>query len=348
MSPGSHHFTLEDLSARFQLELRGERDRVITGVGTLEQASESQISFLANVKYRSQLDATRAGAVILRAEDAEHCPTNCLVAKDPYLAYARLAVLFDPRPAPRPGIHPSAVIDPSARLGRDVSIAPNAVIGPDCVVGDRSVIGPCTVLDSHVTIGQDCRLYSNISLGYGVRLGDRVIVHSGAVIGADGFGIAFATDHWEKVPQLGNVVIGSDCEIGANATIDRGAIGDTVLEDDVRTDNQVHIAHNAFVGAHTAMAGQSGVSGSGRVGRYCLLAGRAGVAGHIEIADRTTVAALSVIFNSVSEPGTTWSSQLKAQPLKDWQRNVARLRKLDDLARRLAKIENNLEKKTNG
>ena len=186
-----------------------------------------------------------------------------------------------------------------------------------------------------------------MSLGYGVTLGDRVIVHPGAVIGADGFGIAFAGDHWEKVPQLGSVRIGDDCEIGSNTCIDRGAIDDTILEEDVRLDNFVQIAHNVHVGAHTAIAGRSGVAGSAKIGSYCLIAGGAGVSGHIEIADRTTIAADSAVFRSITEPGTTWSAQMAARPIREWQKTSARLQKLDEMARRLIQLERELGKSKN-
>lgn len=336
--------SLADLSARFELELRGDPDYRIRGVGTLMTGGPGQVSFLANRAYRKQLSNTRSGAVILSAGDADDCPAHCLVAADPYLAFARIAALFDPRPAGKPGIHPNAVVAETATIGENVSIGPQVVVGEHCTVGAGSTIGPGTVLEEQCSLGESCRLYANVSLGFGVTLGNRVIVHPGAVIGADGFGIAFADNHWEKVPQLGSVRIGDDCEIGANSCIDRGAIDDTVLEEDVRLDNLVQIAHNVRIGAHSALAGRVGIAGSAKIGRYCLIAGGGGVSGHIEIADRTTVAAASAVFRSIKEPGTTWSAQLAAQPIRNWQKNVARLQKLDDLARRLIQIERELGK----
>jgi UDP-3-O-[3-hydroxymyristoyl] glucosamine N-acyltransferase len=335
----NRQYSLSDLSARFSLALRGDGERLIRAVGTLQESGPDQITFLANPAYRKQLPSTRAGAVILKEADAPDCPTNCLLAADPYLAYARLAALFDPRPAAAPGIHPTAVIADSARLGHDLSIGAHAVIGEHCVIGDGCVIGPGCVLEAACQLGEACRLYANVSLGHGSRLGQRVILHSGVVIGADGFGIAFAGDHWEKVPQLGVVVIGDDCEVGANSCIDRGAAGDTVLEEDVRIDNLCQIGHNVHIGAHTAIAGNSGVAGSARIGRYCLVGGGAGVIGHVEVADRTTIAAGSNLYKGVAQSGQTWSGQFPAQPIREWQRNLARLRKLDDLARRVRRIE---------
>jgi UDP-3-O-[3-hydroxymyristoyl] glucosamine N-acyltransferase len=342
MNQPSRQYTLSDLSARFGLELRGDGGHRIDGVGTLAQAGAGQIAFLANPGYRKQLGSTHAGAVILKEADAADCPTNCLVAPDPYLAYARLATLFDPRPAAAPGIHPSAVIADSVTLGRDVSIGAHVVIAADCVIGDGCTLGPGCVLEAGSSLGAACRLYANVCIGYGVRIGERVIIHPGAVIGADGFGIAFAGDHWEKVPQVGSVVIGDDCEIGANSCVDRGALGDTVLEEDCRLDNLVQIGHNVIVGAHTAIAAMGGAAGSARIGRYCLLGGQAAVNGHQEIADRTTLAATSKVMKSIREPGTTLSGLTPAQPIRDWQRSLARLRRLDELVRRVQNLEKHM------
>jgi UDP-3-O-[3-hydroxymyristoyl] glucosamine N-acyltransferase len=339
MPTSNSHYSLSDLSARFELELRGDGTHHIDGVGTLSSAGPSQISFFANVAYRAELSNTSAGAVILSADDAGDSPSSCLVSDDPYLSYARIAVLFDPRPVAPQGVHDTAVIDETARIGSSVSIGPHVVIGAGTEISEGCTLGPGTVIGAECFLGSGCHLHANVSVGHGVRLGQRVIIHPGAVIGADGFGIAFAQDHWEKVPQLGSVEIGDDCEIGANTCIDRGAIENTVLEEDVRLDNLVQIAHNVRIGAHTAIAGTAGVAGSAKIGRYCLFAGGGGVAGHLEIADRTTIAAASIAFRSISEPGTTWSSQIPAQPIREWQKNAARLRKLDQLARRISQLE---------
>jgi UDP-3-O-[3-hydroxymyristoyl] glucosamine N-acyltransferase len=339
-------YSLSDLSARFELELRGDGTQLIDSIGTLKTAGSSQVTFLANPGYRKDLPGTRAGAVILRQADAAICPVNCLVAADPYLAYARLATLFDPRPCATPGIHKSAFISPTAVIGDEVSIAANAVIGDSCVIGNACSIGPGTVLYEECRLDTGCQLHANVTLGHGVQLGQRVLIHPGAVIGADGFGIAFASDHWEKVPQLGSVVIGDDCEIGCNTTIDRGAIGDTVLEQGVHIDNLCQIGHNVHIGAHTAMAGLSGIAGSTTVGHYCMIGGGSGISGHLEIADKTNIAASSRVFRSISEPGTVWSAQLPAQPIRKWQRIFSRLRKLDEMARRILALEKRLESKS--
>lgn len=331
--------SLADIAERFELELIGDGSHRVARVSTLADAEADCVSFLSNVAYRDQLADTRAGVVILHANEAEACPVDCLVAPDPYVAYARVATLFDHRPVAAPGIHASAIVDDSATLGDGVHVGANAVIGADCQVGDGAAIGPGCVLAPGCFVGAASRLVANVTLGDGVRLGERVIVHPGAVIGADGFGIAFAGDHWEKVPQLGSVLIGNDCEVGANSCIDRGAIGDTVLEDDVRIDNLCQIGHNCHIGAHTAMAAYTGIAGSTRVGRGCLFAGRSGAHGHIEIADRVTVSAMTMVKKSITEPGTVWSAGIPARPLRDWQRTLAQLGRLDKLWARVRRIE---------
>lgn len=345
--PLSKH-SLADLAARFELELNGDGNKRIHGVATLKEAGPAQIAFLANRTYKSQLPSTRAGAVILREEDARACPVDCLVTAEPYVAYARLAQLFDQRPAAAPGIHPSAVIADSCRIGKAVSIGAHVVVGERCEIGDACTLGPGTVLEADCQLGEGCRLFANVSLGQGVRLGKRVIIHPGAVIGADGFGIAFARDHWEKVPQLGSVEIGDDSEIGANTCIDRGAIEDTVLGQDVRIDNLVQIAHNVRIGSHTAIAANCGIAGSTTIGEYCLLGGSVGVAGvhHLEIADRTTIMAGSDLTRSITEPGKTWSGYISAIPARKWQRVLARLRNLDDIAKKVHTMEAEMKKRT--
>lgn len=334
--------TLAKLAEQFDLQFNGDGDTLIDGVGTLAEATGTQISFLSNPAYRKQLDSTSAAAVILTTDDVEHCPVSTLVADDPYVSYAKIAVLFDPRRPAMPGIHPSASIDPSAILGGDVQVDANAVIGPGCEISDACTIGPGSVLIADCKLGTGSRLLANVTVCEGVVIGKRTIIHAGAVIGADGFGLAFDKDHWVKVPQLGIVRIGDDCEIGANTTIDRGAIGDTILDNDVRIDNQVQIAHNVRIGSHTAMAGMVGIAGSTQIGKYCMFAGNSAAVGHIRIADRTTVQFRSVVAKSIEQEGTVWSTALPAQPVKDWHRVAAHLRQLDKLARRVKKLEKSL------
>jgi UDP-3-O-[3-hydroxymyristoyl] glucosamine N-acyltransferase len=331
--------TLADLANKFSLQYNGDGDTVIDGIGTLADATRTQLSFLSNPAYRKQLKSTNAAAVIVTADDAGDCPVSTLVAEDPYVSYAKIAVSFDPRRPPEPGVHPSASIDSTAIVGKDVQVGANAVIGPGCEIASACFIGPGCVLVADCNIGMGSRLLANVTVCENVVIGERTIIHPGAVIGADGFGLAFDRDHWVKIPQLGSVVIGNDCEIGANTTIDRGAIGNTILEEDVRIDNLVQIAHNVQIGAHTAMAAMVGIAGSTTIGKYCMFAGSSGAVGHIQIADRTTVNYRSVVTKPITQPGTVWSSALAARPVREWNRTAAHLRKLDKLARRVLKLE---------
>jgi UDP-3-O-[3-hydroxymyristoyl] glucosamine N-acyltransferase len=332
---------LGEVAERFGLRLQGDPDHIIEGVATLHNAQPNQISFLSNPKYRSELDHTRAGAVVLSEQYLEDCPTNALAAEDPYLAYARIASVFEPAHAPDSGVHPSAVVSPEAEVGDGVSIGPNAVIAAACKIGDRSTVGAGTVIGPNCSVGRACTLHPNVTLVRNVSLGDRVILHPGCVLGADGFGIAFdkSGGRWEKVPQLGGVRLGNDCEVGANSAIDRGAIEDTVLEDDVRVDNLVQIGHNVHIGAHTAIAGSVGIAGSTSIGRYCMLAGKVGISGHLTIADKTTIAGGSNVMRNIDEPGLTWDGNIIAQPIRNWQRILARLMKLEALYKRVRALE---------
>jgi UDP-3-O-[3-hydroxymyristoyl] glucosamine N-acyltransferase len=344
MQKSTGSLRLCELAELYNLRLEGDGDTLIDGVGSLSGATGSQLSFLSNPAYRAQLKTTRAAAVIVSAKDAQDCPVNTLIATNPYVSYAKIAQRFDPRRPPVPGLHPSASIDPTARIGRDVYIGANAVIGPACEIADACSVGPGCVLLADCQLGSGSKLVANVTLCEGVRIGRRTIIHPGAVIGSDGFGLAFDQDHWVKIPQLGSVRIGDDCEIGANTSIDRGAIGDTIIEDDVRLDNQIQIGHNVHIGAHTAMAGMVGISGSTRIGKYCMFGGSSGTVGHIQVADRTTVQAQSVVTKSIKQPGTTWSSAMPAQPLREWNRSIAHLRKLEKLALRVLNLEKQSEK----
>jgi UDP-3-O-[3-hydroxymyristoyl] glucosamine N-acyltransferase len=327
-------YPLAELAARFGLELRGEPAAAITGVATLEQAGPGQVAFLANPAYRRQLPAARASAVILRAEDAPDCPVPCLVASDPYAAFARLAALFETAPENAPGIHARAVVAASAQVAARASIGPLVAIGARSVIGERVVLGAGCVIGDDCVVGDDSQLLPRVTLVLRVRLGQRVRVHPGAVLGAEGFGLAMDAGRWLKVPQLGGVLVGDDCEIGANTCIDRGAIDDTVLEEDVRLDNQVQIGHNVRIGAHTAMAGCVAIAGSTRIGRYCLIGGGAGMVGHIEVCDRVLVTAMTLVTHSITSPGE-YSSGTPIQPRRDWRRNAVRFKQLDELARKI-------------
>jgi UDP-3-O-[3-hydroxymyristoyl] glucosamine N-acyltransferase len=254
--------------------------------------------------------------VIVRREDAADCPVACLIAQDPYVAFAKIAALFEPARANQVGIHASAVVAESARVAATACIGPHVSIGAHSVIADGAVIGASCVIGDDCLVGAGSELLARVTLVTRVRLGKRVRVHPGAVLGAEGFGLAMDAGHWIKVPQLGGVSIGDDCEIGANTTIDRGAIDDTVLEEDVRLDNQIQIGHNVRIGAHTAMAGCVAIAGSTRIGRYCLIGGGAGMVGHIDVCDKVMITAMSLVTHSISTPGE-YSSGTPIQPSRD-------------------------------
>jgi UDP-3-O-[3-hydroxymyristoyl] glucosamine N-acyltransferase len=332
-------FRLDELAQRFGLELRGDGASAIRGVATLSKAEPGQLGFLANPLYRRELATCRAGAIVLREADAGDWHGSALIARDPYVAFSRIAALFETPVARAPGIHASAAIDATAQVDPSAHVAAFVSIGARSRIEAGAMLGPGCVVGEDCVVGAQSELVARVTLVTRVRLGKRVRVHPGAVIGADGFGLAMdrpadREPHWIKVPQLGGVVIGDDCEIGANTTIDRGAMDDTVLEADVRLDNQIQIGHNVVVGAHTAMAGCVAIAGSARIGRYCLIGGGAGVVGHITLGDRVTLTAMSLATHSIEGPGE-FSSGTPIQENRAWRRNAARFKHLDALARRI-------------
>ena len=335
----AYSFTLAALARRGGCQLRGDGGRMIDGVATLRGAVATQIGFLANPRYRSQLEGCRAGAVILRPDDVPACPTDCLISDDPYRAFALIASAFERKPHRPPGIHPSASVAEGARVDPTAHVGPHCVVGDNSSVGAGAVLGPGCIVGEDCVVGDGCKLVARVTLVNRVTLGRRVLIHPGAVLGADGFGLAKSDGNWIKVPQLGGVVIGDDCEIGANTTIDRGALDDTVLEEDVRLDNQVQIGHNVRIGAHSALAGCVGVAGSTRIGRRCLLGGAVGVVGHLEICDDVTVTGFSMVSSSIVTPGV-YGSGIPVQEQRHWQRNLVRLHHLNDTTRRLLALNN--------
>ncbi len=332
---------LAELAVRFGCELRGDPDIDIRAVASLAAATPDSISFLANPRYRPQLRDTQAGAVIVDAASAADCSVAVLVAEHPHACFARVAALLHPEPVAEPGRHPSAVIAADAAIDASAHIGPQCVIGAGARIGPRVVLGPACIVEAGATLGADVRLVARVTVCREVTLGDRCIVQPGAVIGADGFGYAPERGAWVKVPQVGSVRVGADVEIGANTTIDRGAIGDTVIEDGVKLDNQIQIGHNVVVGAHTAMAACVGVSGSTRIGRRCQIGGAVGIVGHLTICDDVVVTGYTMVASSIATPGV-YSSGLPATAAADWRRTVGRLRRLDGMASRLRAIERRL------
>jgi len=321
-------FSLGELAVRFGLTLRGEPGLTVRSVATLSRANPGSLSFLANSRYRRQLESTRATAVILSAEDEAHCPVAALIDPNPYLAYARIAALLHPETAPEPGIHPSAVVASGARVAASASIGPLAVIEEGAHIGERVLVGPGCIVQKGASVGADSALRSRVNLYPGVTLGMRCLLHAGAVVGADGFGFAPNSGTWEKVPQVGSVRVGDDVEIGANTTIDRGAIDDTVVENGVKLDNQIQVGHNVIIGAHTAIAACTGISGSTVIGQRCMIGGMVGFAGHLTIADDVVVTGCSLVSASIKNPGS-YSSGMPTVETRLWRRMVAHLRRLD-------------------
>jgi UDP-3-O-[3-hydroxymyristoyl] glucosamine N-acyltransferase len=326
-------FSLGELAVRFGLELRGAPEIRVSHVATLSQASPGTLSFLANSRYRRSLGSTRASAVILTAADAEGCPVAALIAPNPYLSYARIASLLHPEPqAGVQGIHPSAVVAPDARVAPSAAIGPLAVIEGGAEIDERAVVGPGCIVQRGARVGADTQLVARVNLYPGVKVGQRCLLHAGAVIGADGFGFALDRGTWVKVPQVGSVQVGDDVEIGANTTIDRGAIDDTVVEHGAKLDNQIQVGHNVTIGAHTAIAACTGISGSTTLGQRCLIGGMVGFAGHLTIADDVVITGCSLVSASIREAGS-YSSGMPTVPTRAWRRMVAHLRRFSEKER---------------
>jgi len=320
-------YSLGELAVRFGLVLRGEPTLRISRVATLHNAGPSALSFLANSRYRKQLKTTRATAVVVTAEDAPACPAAALIDPNPYLAYARIATLLHPPPPREAGVHPSASVAADAQVPASAAIGPFAVIEDGVELGERTYIGPGCTVQSGVRIGADSRLVARVTVYRRTRIGQRCLIHAGAVIGADGFGFASDAGVWFKVPQVGGVQIGDDVEVGANTTMDCGAIDDTVIEDGVKLDNQIQVGHNVTIGAHTAIAGCTGISGSATIGRRCMIGGMVGIAGHLTIADDVVVTGCSLVSASIKAPGS-YSSGIPTDETKVWRRAVAQIRRL--------------------
>ena len=335
-------WTLEKIASEIDAKLVGEAEKVITGVGTLHNATDTDISFLANPKYRQYLKSTSAGCVIVSPADLAEVNTNALVIEDTYVAYAKVASLLYPEEKPDTGVHPSAVIGDNCSIADSARIAGQVFIGSNVQIGENAIIGPGCIIENDVVIKANSMLVANVTLCRKVIIGERVRIHPGVVIGADGFGIANNNGQWLKIPQVGKVIIGNDVEIGANTTIDRGAIDDTIISDGVKLDNQIQIGHNVFIGEHTVIAGCVGISGSTRIGSHCAIGGGTGIAGHIEITDGVQLTGMSMVTKSIMIAGS-YSSGIPVEPTREWHRNVVRYRQLDKLNDKIKQLEAKLE-----
>jgi UDP-3-O-[3-hydroxymyristoyl] glucosamine N-acyltransferase len=330
--------SLGELAVRFGCELHGDPQVAVDSVATLDSAQPGDVTFLANPVYREQLPHTHASVVILDAASVAQCPVASLVSPNPYATYARIATLLHPWPIASAGIHPSAVVAQDAQVHSTAHIGALAVIGSRSIIGARASVGPHCVIEEGVTIAEDVHLAARVTLCRGVEIGARTFVQAGAVIGGDGFGFAQDESAWIKVPQLGKVSIGADVEIGANTTIDRGAIGDTVIHDGAKLDNQIQIGHNVQIGEHTAIAACVGVSGSTRIGKRCMIGGAVGIVGHLTICDDVAITGFTMVSRSIREPGV-YSGGVPAEDARTWRRIVARLKRIDFMGRRISALE---------
>lgn len=334
-------FTLPEIAKRFGGEVRADNGVIVKQVASLASARADQIAFLTDARYLSQLATTGAGAVLLSPRYAEATNLPRIITDNPYAYYAKISALLNPEPLSPPGVDPSAKVEPGAIVPMTASVAAHAMIASGAVLGEHAIVGPGCYVGERAEIGEGTRLYANAVVYHDCHIGKRCIVHSGAVIGADGFGHAEDNGRWVKIPQIGRVQIGDDVEIGANTTIDRGALDDTVVEDGVKLDNLIQIGHNCRIGAHTVIAGCVGIAGSAHIGKHCRIGGAAMLLGHLEIADDVTISPGSMITRSIAKPGT-YTALMPFQTHKDWLMTAAHIRHLDTLVERIARLEHEL------
>lgn len=336
--------TLQELAQHLNTEFNGEADLVIRRVNTLDKAGPDEVAFLSDSHYHHLLAETKAGAVIVKPKDQAACPVPSLVMENPYLGFALAAQLLDTTPQPAVDIHPSAVIAEDAILGEGVAIGANAVVESGVVLGDGVVIGAGCFIGKNCRLGARTRLWANVTLYHRVTLGEDCLIQSGTVIGADGFGYANNNGEWIKIPQLGTVIIGNRVEIGANTTIDRGALENTTIADNVIIDNQCQIAHNVHIGYGTAVAGGTVMAGSLNIGKYCIIGGASVFNGHMDICDGVTITGMGMVMRPIDKPGI-YSSGIPLQPNKEWRKTAARVMRIDDLHKRVTQLEKQTNKK---
>ena len=330
-------YTLGSIVDRFGGELIGDADVVVRQVAPLSSALSWHISFLSNPKYRRQLQNCMAGAVIMGIAERDATTLPRILSDNPHAYFAKVATLLNPRHAETPGIHSTAIVDQTASIPASATIGAYTFVGADVKIGEHAVIGSGCHLGDGVEVGDDSLFYPQVVVYHGCVIGKRAILHSGTVIGADGFGLAMENGCWIKIPQIGRVVIGDDVEIGANTTVDRGAMDDTIIEDGVKLDNQIQVAHNVHIGAHTAIAGCVGIAGSATIGKYCTIGGSGMILGHLEIADWVNISAGTLVTKSIPNAGT-YTSVMPFSAHQDWLRNAAHLRHLDKMAEKLSEL----------
>ena len=335
-------YSVKQLAEILGAELKGEGSAQVSGLAGLSQANGAQVCFCAATRYLEALKKTRAAAVLVHADFAQYCPVDALIVAKPELAFAALTKLFSNYPEIEFSIHPTAVIAKGAKLAKDVSIGAHCVIEKGVRIAEGSIVGPGCVVGEHAVIGKGTRLFANVTVYHQVQIGDDCIIHSGSVLGSDGFGFVPTKNGYEKLYQLGTLVIGDRVELGSNCTLDRGALGNTIIGNGVKMDNQVHIGHNVVVGENTAFAGCVGIAGSTRIGANCQFGGQVGINGHIEICDGVIVTGASVVMQSIETPGV-YSGGVPAGPNKLWLKNALRFNQLSEMAKTLKKLEASLK-----
>lgn len=339
-------YKIEELAEILGAKIKGSTEQSFSGLASLDKATKEDISFISNKKYARFLQSTQAGALLLDEKTSQNYSGVALIVKDVYLSFAKLSHYFNFSYQPKFDIDESAKIHPTAEVSENVYIGANVVIEAGAYIGEGVMIYPQVYIGSDCKIGANTKIYPQVVLYADTQIGEECIIHSHSVLGADGFGFARAKDGWHKIAQLGNVVLGNKVEIGAGTTIDRGALGATHINDDVKIDNQVQIGHGASVGAHTAIAGCVGIAGSTKIGENCLLGGGCGIAGHISIADGVNLTGMSSVGHSILKPGT-YASAIAAFPIEKWAKSMLRFSDLDELFRRVKRMEKSLEEQKN-
>lgn len=331
-------YFLKDIARILKAEIKGDPKTEIKSIASLDKANHTQLSFYYDKRYKSSLLATKAGAVILTANDVADCPAAAIICEHPYFAYTQIAHLFANQPQFKTGVASTATVATTAKIGKNVTILANVVIGEEAEIGDGTIIYPGTFIGDRVKVGKNSIIYSNVSIYHHCHIGERAIIHAGVVIGSDGFGFLQRADGWHKVPQIGGVRIGHDVEIGANTTIDRGAVDDTVIGNGVKLDNQIQIAHNVEIGDHTVIAAQTAIAGSAKIGKNCQFGGKVAVNGHIKIVDHVILTAMTGVSNSILKPGI-YSGGIPPQPHENWLRSAVAFKNLAQLMKRISKLE---------
>lgn len=331
-------YSLPEIAEWLEGEVRGDNGVRLSQIASLQHATASQITFLTDTRYLPILAQTKAGAILLAQEHADATNMPRIIVSNPYVAFAKVSTRFNPVPDAVKGIAASAIIEDGVTLGKDVSIGAHTVISSGAVLGDRVVIGPGCFIGQGVTIDADSRLNANVAVYHGCQIGKHCTLHAGVVLGADGFGYADDDGQWVKIPQIGKVLVGDSVDIGANTTIDRGALDDTVVEEGVKIDNLVQVGHNCRIGAHTVIAGCVGIAGSARIGKHCRIGGAAMILGHLDIVDGVTISPGSMITRSIHRSGT-FTALMPFQEHAEWLKTAAQIRRLEVLVGRVAELE---------